>query len=91
MVPIRSCIACRSRESSQELLHLVVVEDRVLPDPDRKLNGLGGRGAWLHPKCFELALQRRSFHRAFKSEAKLQFHELEIFLTAGFTKNKEQK
>ena len=88
MVPTRSCIACRSRESSQELLHLVVVQGRVVPDPDRKLNG---RGAWLHSKCFELAKLRRSFHRAFKSSEDLQYQDLEIFLKSSFMKNKEQK
>ena len=88
MVPIRSCIACRSRESSQELLHLVVVEGRVVPDPNRTLNG---RGAWLHSKCFELAVQRRSFQRAFKSGEDLQYQDLEVFLKSSFMKNKEQK
>jgi predicted RNA-binding protein YlxR (DUF448 family) len=27
---------------------------------------LPGRGAWLHPKCFELARTRGSFARAFR-------------------------
>lgn len=74
---MRSCIACRSRESSDGLLHLVLVRDRVTPDPDHHLNG---RGAWLHPRCFELAKQRRSFNRAFKSGGELLTDELEIFL-----------
>lgn len=81
MVPMRSCIACRSRESSKGLIHLVLVLDRVTPDPDRSLNG---RGAWLHPKCFELAKQRRSFNRAFKSGGDLLTHDLEIFLNSSF-------
>jgi len=88
MVLMRSCIACRSRESSKEFLHLVVIEGRVTPDPDRTL---GGRGAWLHPNCFELAKQRRSFQRAFKSSEDLSTQELENFLTVSFMKNKEQK
>ncbi len=88
MVPIRSCIACRSRESSKELLHLVMVQDQVVPDPDQKLNG---RGAWLHLKCFELAKQRRSFNRAFKFGGDLHYQDLEIFLKERFMKNKEQK
>ncbi len=84
MVPIptqiRSCIACRIRESSKELLHLVLVEDRVTPDPKRVLPG---RGAWLHPNCFELAVQRRSFGRAFKSGGELLTQDLEKFLQAS--------
>ena len=85
MVPMRSCIACRSRESSKDLLHLVLVNDRVIPDSDRKLPG---RGAWLHSKCFELAAQRRSFNRAFKSGGDLLTQDLEDFLKSSF---KEQK
>ena len=88
MVPMRSCIACRSRESSKELLHLVAVDGQVVPDPDQKLPG---RGAWLHSKCFELAAQRRSFNRAFKSGEDLLTHDLEIFLKSSFMNNKEQK
>jgi uncharacterized protein len=43
----------------------VVVEDRVLPDPQGRLPG---RGASLHPDpgCFDLAERRRVFPRAFR-------------------------
>ncbi|GAB3847547.1 hypothetical protein GCM10028800_14480 [Nesterenkonia populi] len=36
------------------------------PDPARRMPG---RGAWLHPdrKCFEAALKRRAFNRAFRT------------------------
>ena len=91
MVPMRSCIACRSRESSKELLHLVVIDGQVIPDQGHKL---GGRGAWLHSRCFELAVQRRSFNRAFKSGGDLLTHGLEEFLQFSLTSstlNKEQK
>ena len=92
MVPMRSCIACRSRESSKELLHLVVVKGQVTPDPSHTLNG---RGAWLHPNCFELAKLRRSFNRAFKSGEDLHTQDLEDFLKSSSTINqqypKEQK
>ncbi len=84
MVPMRSCIACRSRESSQGLLHLVAIEGQVTPDPKRELHG---RGAWLHPRCFELAAQRRSFSRAFKSKEELSTADLEEFLKSGLTIN----
>ena len=88
MVPMRSCIACRSRESSKELLHLVLIEGQVTPDPGRSL---GGRGAWLHPRCFEVAKVRRSFHRAFKSDMDLLTAELEIYLNPNLMSTKEQK
>ncbi len=77
MEPIRSCIACRSQENWKELLHLVQRDGRVIPDPTHRL---GGRGAWLHPKCFEVAKNRRSFNRAFKSDGDLSLHELEEYL-----------
>ena len=92
MVPMRSCIACRSREGSKELLHLVLVEGQVTPDPSHTL---GGRGAWLHPKCFEVAKLRRSFNRAFKSGGDLHTEGLEAFLKSSSMINqqdpKEQK
>jgi uncharacterized protein len=61
-LPTRSCIACRRRESWEDLLHLVLIGDRVTPDPDHRLPG---RGAWLHRNCFEMAKNRRAFIRAF--------------------------
>ena len=85
---MRSCIACRSRESSKELLHLVAIKGQVTPDPDDRLNG---RGAWLHPRCFEVAKARRSFNRAFKTGEDLLTTELEIYLNAGSMNTKEQK
>lgn len=78
-VGVRSCIACRGRESSHELLRLVLIQGRVTPDPERSREG---RGAWLHPNCFELAAQRRSFNREFKTGEDLSTEDLEIFLTS---------
>jgi hypothetical protein len=88
MVPMRSCIACRSRESSKGLLHVVAIKGQVTPDPDRRLPG---RGAWLHPRCFEVAKARRSFHRALKAGEDLLTTELEIYLNARLIDTKEQK
>jgi len=87
MVPMRSCIACRSRESSKELLHLVLVAGQVTPDPEQRL---GGRGAWLHPNCFEVAKLRSSFKRAFKSGGNLQTEELENFLKSSSLINQQE-
>lgn len=75
--PIRSCIACRKRENWNDLLRLVLVGDQVRPDVH---NNLPGRGAWLHSKCFELALQRRSFARAFKSSVEVKVEAVEEYL-----------
>lgn len=68
-MPTRSCIACRTRGPWEELLHLVVIDGQVTPDPDHKLSG---RGAWLHPKCFEMAKNRRAFTRAFPALRDMQ-------------------
>ncbi|WP_406317806.1 YlxR family protein [Streptosporangium sp. NBC_01639] len=63
--PLRTCVGCRVRTVSSELLRLVVVEDVIVPDLRRRLQG---RGASLHPSlsCLELAERRRAFPRAFR-------------------------
>jgi predicted RNA-binding protein YlxR (DUF448 family) len=77
-IPIRSCIACRKRENYSELLRVVRVGNQVLPDEDRRKFG---RGAWLHRNCFDLAKERRSFQRAFRTDESLSLDSLEKFLT----------
>ena len=77
-IPIRSCIACRKRENYSELLRVVQVGNQVLPDEDRRKFG---RGAWLHRNCFDLAKERRSFQRAFRTDESLSIEALEKFLT----------
>jgi predicted RNA-binding protein YlxR (DUF448 family) len=76
-IPIRSCIACRKRENYSELLRVVRVGNQVLPDEDRRKFG---RGAWLHRNCFDLAKERRSFQRAFRTDESLSLDSLEKFL-----------
>jgi len=39
-----------------------------------------GRGAWLHSKCFQIALERKAFNRSFKYEGEIKFKELEDYL-----------
>ena len=77
-IPIRSCIACRKRENYSELLRVVRIGNQVLPDDDRRKFG---RGAWLHRNCFDLAKERRSFQRAFRTDESLSLDSLEKFLT----------
>jgi predicted RNA-binding protein YlxR (DUF448 family) len=77
-IPIRSCIACRKRENYSELLRVVRIGNQVLPDEDRRKFG---RGAWLHRNCFDLAKERRSFQRAFRTDESLSTEPLEKFLT----------
>ncbi|HYO41064.1 MAG TPA: YlxR family protein [Nocardioidaceae bacterium] len=68
---VRTCVGCRQRATKSELLR-VVAGDRgagleVVPDPAGRAPG---RGAHLHPTsaCLELALRRRAFARALKTE-----------------------
>ena len=76
-IPIRSCIACRKRENYSELLRVVRIGNQVLPDEDRRKFG---RGAWLHRNCFDLAKERRSFQRAFRTDESLSMEPVEKFL-----------
>ncbi|WP_184542634.1 YlxR family protein [Streptosporangium becharense] len=63
--PQRTCVGCRVRTVSSELLRLVMVEGVIVPDLRRRLQG---RGASLHPtlSCLHLAERRRAFPRAFR-------------------------
>ncbi|MER7280873.1 YlxR family protein [Dactylosporangium sp. NPDC000244] len=68
--PVRTCIGCRKRASSSELLRFVAIEIgpdqfRAVPDPARRRPG---RGAHLHPDpaCLALAERRRAFGRALR-------------------------
>ena len=68
-VPVRTCVGCRQRSLSAELLRVVVGEDEeshsLVPDP---LHRAPGRGAHLHPRleCLDLAERRRAFPRALR-------------------------
>ena len=65
----RTCIGCRKRSGPADLLRMTVSGGpesyTVLPDPDRRAPG---RGAHLHPatECFDLAVRRKAFPRAFR-------------------------
>ena len=65
--PVRTCVGCRSTGGRSDLVRVVVVEDVLVPDPRARL---GGRGAWVHPDpaCLDLAVRRRAFSRALRSE-----------------------
>jgi predicted RNA-binding protein YlxR (DUF448 family) len=55
-----------------------MIDGQVIPDPDQNK---GGRGAWLHLVCLDVAKNRRSFNRAFRSELNLSTEMLEKFKT----------
>ena len=72
--PIRTCVGCRERADSAELLRVVVDQHEgkfvLVPDP---LHRAPGRGAHVHPRseCLDLAERRRAFARALRVQAAL--------------------
>ncbi|WP_327294947.1 MULTISPECIES: YlxR family protein [unclassified Streptomyces] len=77
--PERTCVGCRERTAKSELLRIVVVEGKCVPDPR---GTLPGRGAYLHPAmvCLDLAVRRRAFSRAFKVRGPLDSAELNEYV-----------
>ncbi|MEV0600683.1 YlxR family protein [Streptomyces sp. NPDC050315] len=68
--PERTCVGCRERAAKGDLLRIVVIDGECTPDPR---GTLPGRGAYVHPTpvCFELAVRRRAFPRAFRGPGPL--------------------
>ncbi|MFC6061512.1 MULTISPECIES: YlxR family protein [Streptomyces] len=68
--PERSCVGCRERAAKGDLLRIVVIDGECTPDPR---GTLPGRGAYVHPTlvCFDLAVRRRAFPRAFRGPGPL--------------------
>jgi len=65
--PVRTCVGCRGKGGRADLVRVVVVEGVLVPDPRAHL---AGRGAWVHPDpaCLDLAVRRRAFARALRSD-----------------------
>jgi uncharacterized protein len=63
---MRRCAGCGASAPRAELRRFATVEGRVVPDPGARAPG---RGAWLHEsrECWEAAVARRAFHRAFQA------------------------
>ncbi|MEV0702335.1 YlxR family protein [Saccharopolyspora sp. NPDC050389] len=84
--PVRTCVGCRARTSSSELLRVVAEVGRAgpvaVPDPRRRQPG---RGAWLHPDpaCLRLAERRRAFPRALRVPGALDTSAVQAHLGAG--------
>jgi hypothetical protein len=74
------CVGCRVRAAKSDLLRVVGVEGRLVPDP----RGTSpGRGASLHPDldCLALAERRRAFTRALRLERPPDLTPLRDYLT----------
>ena len=80
MEPVRTCIGCRLRAPRSSLLRVVARESELVADETATLPG---RGAWLHPTaaCFQDALRRRAFGRAFRVTSSVDAKQLENRLT----------
>ena len=73
----RSCIACRSLENWTDLIRTVLLDNEIKVDLNHRMPG---RGAWLHSKCFQVAIERKAFNRSFKYEGQIKATELEDYL-----------
>ena len=86
--PERTCVGCRQRAPSKDLLRIVAVGDegqsRLRPDPARRLPG---RGAHLHPDpaCLASAVKRRAFGRALRIDGVPDTTELAEHIQASTT------
>ena len=76
-IPQRSCIACRGVENWTDLIRTVLVNNVIKVDQFHKLPG---RGAWLHTSCYEIAIERKAFYRAFDFEGQLNLQEVSDYL-----------
>ena len=67
MEQVRTCVGCKTLGTRKTLIRVVLVNTELTIDEGKKLPG---RGAWLHgsKKCFELAINRKAFSRALKSQ-----------------------
>ena len=73
----RSCIACRRLENWTDLIRTVLLDNEIKVDLNHRMPG---RGAWLHSKCFQVAVERKAFNRSFKYEGQIKATELEDYL-----------
>lgn len=87
MVPVRTCIGCRRQVAQDDVVRLALTASddagstspTVVWDIGRVLPG---RGAWLHPQpeCFETAVKRKAFHRAFRQSVDATSLDLQTML-----------
>ena len=70
MEQVRTCVGCKKLGTRESLIRVVLVNAELTIDEDKKLPG---RGAWLHgsKNCFDLAVNRKAFGRALKSEVSI--------------------
>lgn len=64
----RTCVGCRRRDTTNNLVRFVVRDHTLVCDDDRNQPG---RGAWIHPDpaCLTRALSVHAFARALRDSA----------------------
>jgi predicted RNA-binding protein YlxR (DUF448 family) len=64
----RTCVGCRKSVSTDQLVRVVVRENRIVVDPDRSAPG---RGAYVHRNqaCIAQAVTRKAVTRALRVSA----------------------
>ena len=64
-IPQRKCIACQLRKPKEELLRFARIDDKVVPDNEKKLNG---RGFYLcnNAECIQKCIKKKLLHKIFK-------------------------
>jgi uncharacterized protein len=65
-IPVRTCVACREKETKRQLTRVVRTETGVQIDPTGKMNG---RGAYLCDKasCWERAVKTDLLNKALRT------------------------
>ena len=73
--PVRTCVGCRTRAQQGDLLRVVLVEGRLVPDGRRNHSG---RGAYVHRslECLSAAIARKAFGRALRTTGPFDLVEL---------------
>jgi predicted RNA-binding protein YlxR (DUF448 family) len=68
--PVRTCVGCRTRALTGELLRVVISDGELALDLRRSLPG---RGAWLHLDlgCLSKAERRRAFAKSLRASGEL--------------------
>jgi len=61
--PLRTCVGCRQVDQRSALTRYVLVDGALVRDVRAVMPG---RGAWVHDGCFEQAVHRGGFSRAFR-------------------------
>ncbi|MBD3943410.1 YlxR family protein [Microbacterium sp. NEAU-LLC] len=76
MVPVRTCVGCRTRAPRSALLRVVSIDSALVVD---ERASLPGRGAWVHetPECVDAAIRRRAFVRALRVSGPLDTQTIE--------------